>query len=113
MIPDGNLDVYIGVKSAQSGGYVDEYRDAFVYKSIFKWPVIFILILNLFLIVVVWFLFHNHILNCAIHLDLEGNKENMVLRELQREHKDFRIFWRDESEGVLSWATEVMVWQLR
>lgn len=29
-IPDGNLDVYIRMKSAESGKYVDNYKDLFL-----------------------------------------------------------------------------------
>ena len=68
---------------------------------------------NLRVVSYVFFLFHNHKLNFAIQLNLEGNKENMEPKEVQWKHKDYSIFWADGNEGVLSWATEGMIWWLR
>ena len=38
---------------------------------------------NLRVVSYVFFLFHNHKLNFAIQLNLEGNKENMEPKEVQ------------------------------
>lgn len=49
-----------------------------------------------------FFSFYFIIKNFIVQLDLEGSKENMESIELQREHRDYRIFQGDGGEGVLS-----------